>query len=592
MNDAIAHQPFFVSPINLGLLQKTLVGIATFVFSLNAFAMNNAQLKSIVEQRLLGDRTNACWAVAHISTSKEAAISAEVATTIVCADVIRPRNITEQNAFEIGSVTKTMNGALLSLLIADGKLKLDDRLAQFVAVPVPSFEGKEITLRHLVSHTSGLPALPPRFAPTDGSNPYVDVTEAIVVGSLADVKLTAAPGTNNSYSNWGAMLLSHVLSNVVGKNYEDLLRERLFSPLKMESAFVALPASNAKDVNRLVQGHLQSGLETSRWDFPVNFSGVGGVRANLTDMVKYVQAQMKAAGVAANASAPDVALLRALKATHLAISDAGESGLGWMRAKLNGKTFLVHEGGTGGFSSFVAFDEAGTKGVVILSDTALSNIGGLSSLGVHLLDAKMPLGKPRKLVQPTAELLRALAGQYAFAQTGNVASFELRETKLTDGKSGLEMRVPGQENYPLQLDSSGDFFLTKVDAIVRPNRRSDGSYNITYLQGGGVMATRRLVASDAAVKEPAPKLTAQQLSAYLGVFEITPTFSVKIFMQGAALMAQATGQGSFPIEPILQDAFAADAVGIEIVFKRGPDGKIVSFDLYQGGRITPAKKVQ
>ena len=40
------------------------------------------------------------------------------------------------------------------------------------------------------------------------------------------------------------------------------------------------------------------------------------------------------------------------------------------------------------------------------------------------------------------------------------------------------------------------------------------------------------------------------------------------------------------------DAFAADAVGIEIVFKRGPDGKIVSFDLYQGGRITPAKKIQ
>lgn len=515
MNDAVARKPFFVSPINLALVQKTLAVTATFVFSLNAFAMNNAQLKSIVEQRLLGDRTNACWAVAHISLAVETVTSAEVATTIVCADAAKPRTITEQNAFEIGSVTKTMNGALLSMLIADGKLKLDDSLAQFVAVPVPSYEGKEITLRHLVGHTSGLPALPPRFAPVDNSNPYVDITEAIVVGSLADVKLTAAPGTSNGYSNWGAMLLSHVLSNVAGKNYEVLLRERLFFPLKMESAFVAMPASNAKDVNRLVQGHLQSGLETSRWDFPVNFSGVGGVRASLTDMVKYVQGQMKAANVAANsnsnanANAPDATLLRALKASHLAISDAGQSGLGWMRAKLNGKTFLVHEGGTGGFSSFVAFDEAGTKGVVILSDTSLSNIGGLSSLGVHLLDAKMPLGKPRKIVQPTVELVRALAGQYAFGQTGTVASFELREMKLADGKSGLEMLVPGQENYPLQLDSSGDFFLTKVDAIVRPSKRSDGSYNITYLQGGGVMATKRIVPSDAAANNSKPTVLLQ-----------------------------------------------------------------------------------
>jgi serine-type D-Ala-D-Ala carboxypeptidase/endopeptidase len=584
MDDASQVKLFSVWSIALGFVQKAIAGLATFIFSLNVFAMNNAQLKSIVEQRLLGDRTNACWAVAHIGT--------EVATSVVCADTAQPRLVTEQNAFEIGSVTKTMNGALLSLLIADGKLRLDDRLSQFVSVPVPSFEGKEITLRHLVSHTSGLPALPLRFAPANGNNPYVDITEAIVIGSLADAKLTTVPGTTTSYSNWGAMLLSHVLSSVAGKNYEVLLRERLFEPLKMQSAFIAMPDNNAKEANRLVQGHLQSGLVANRWDFPVNFAGVGGVRANLADMVKYVQAQMRAANVAANSNASEVVLLRALKATHGDVNDAGESGLGWMRAKLNGKTFLVHEGGTGGFSSFVAFDEAGTSGAVILSDTALSNIGGLSSLGVHLLDAKMPLGKPRKIVQPSIELVRALAGQYAFAQTGTVASFELRETKLKDGKSGLEMLVPGQENYPLQLDTSGDFFLTKVDAIVRPNKRSDGSYNVTYLQGGGVMTTKRIVAGEVAAKEPASKLTVRELSAFVGVYEIAPTFAVKIFLQGPALMAQATGQGAFPIEPSLPDTFSADAVGIEIVFKRGTDGKIVSFDLYQGGRITPAKKVQ
>jgi serine-type D-Ala-D-Ala carboxypeptidase/endopeptidase len=586
---ALASNPLSSALSNAQLrIRQCFSGLVILIVSSSTFAMNNAQLKSTVEQRLQGDRTNACWAVATIG--------AEVATAIVCADSSKPRSLTELNAFEIGSVTKTMNGALLSMLIADGKIKLDDRLAQFVSVPVPSFEGKQITLRHLVSHTSGLPALPPRFAPVDGNNPYADITEAIVVGSLADIKLTAAPGTSNSYSNWGAMLLSHVLSNVAGKNYEALMRERLFDPLKMQAAFIALPPTNSKDVNRLVQGHLQSGLETNRWDFPVNFSGVGGVRANLADMVRYVQAQMKAASAAPNSiadtsTASGATLLRALKDTHTIVSDVGESGLGWMRAKLNGKSFLVHEGGTGGFSSFVAFDELGTKGVVILSDTSFSNIGGLSSLGVHLLDVKVPLGKPRKITQPPFELTQALSGQYAFTTAGTVASFELRQTKLADGKTALEMLVPGQETYPLQYDSSGDFFLTKVDAVVRPSKRSDGSYNLTYLQGGGVMATKRIVGGEAVAKVPVPKLTAQELAIYVGVYEIAPTFSLKVFMQGTTLMAQATGQGAFPLESILPDAFAADAFGIELVFKRGTDGKIASFDLYQGGRITPAKKI-
>jgi serine-type D-Ala-D-Ala carboxypeptidase/endopeptidase len=568
---------------NVVQYRSLLLALTCLVISFNALAMNNTQLKSLVEQRLLGDRTNACWAVA--------VVGAQVSTTIVCADSTKSRSITEQNVFEIGSVTKTMNGALLSMLIADGKLKLDDRLAQFVSIPVPSFGGKEITLRHLVSHTSGLPALPTRFAPADASNPYADITEAIVINSLSDVKLTAAPGTSSNYSNWGAMLLSYVLSNVAGKNYETLLRERLFGPLEMKTAFIAMPKENETSNSRLVQGHLQSGLDANRWDFSVNFAGVGGVRASLVDTVRYVQGQMKAASVTPNNGSPDAALLRALKATHNAVSEGSESGLGWMRAKLNGKMFLVHEGGTGGFSSFVAFDEAGTKGVVILSDTSLSNIGGLSSLGVHLLDSTMPIGKPRKLAHPSVELIRAIAGQYAFVQAGTVPSFELRETKLADGKMGLDMIVPGQEIYPLQFDSSGDFFLTKVDAIVRPNKRADGSYNLAYLQGGGVMTTKRLVAGQAVASATAPKLTEQELAAFVGVYEISPAFSVKIFTQGAALMAQATGQGAFVIESVLPDAFAADAFGIELVFKRGPDGKVISFDLHQGGRITQAKKV-
>jgi serine-type D-Ala-D-Ala carboxypeptidase/endopeptidase len=558
---------------------KVITVVASLFFSSTAVATNSTELKSIVEQRLIGDRTGACWAVAVIDR--------EVATAIVCADVKTQRTITEHTAFEIGSISKTMNGALLSLLMADGKLKLDDPLDQFIQVPVPSFEGKKITLRHLVSHTSGLPALPSRFAPKNQANPYADLTENLLLESLADVRLSVAPGSGSSYSNWGAMLLSYVLSKVADKNYESLLGERLFKPLGMQSAFITIPAGTI-GTSALAQGHLQSGIATSRWDFPLNLAGVGGVRANLNDMVRYLQGQMKAA---AGKETTDLALMAALKAAHAPVIEGSESAMGWMRAKLNDRIILAHEGGTGGFSSFAAFDESGNKGVVILSDTSFSNIGGLSSLGAHLLDSSVPLGKPRKLVPVSVELAKGLAGRYQMASDSSTLTFELKETKTSDGQPELTLVIDGQQPYPLKLDSAGDLFLTPVDAVVRPRKRSDGSYGVSYLQGGGNVSVKRLT-DKGTIAIDAPKLTAKELSAFEGVYQLSPNFAVRIFLQGPMLMAQATGQSSFAIEPVRPESFSAQAFGIEIVFKRDNEGNVAGLDLYQGGRISPAKKVQ
>ncbi len=281
--------------------------------------------------------------------------------------------------------------------------------------------------------------------------------------------------------------------------------------------------------------------------------------------------------------------MRALKLTHSSIVAGTDLTMGWMRAPLNGKNYLAHEGGTGGFSSFAAFEENGTKGVVILSDTAFGNLGGLGSLGLHLLDSRAPLGKPVKLVQPSIDLVKALVGTYEIGAESPLV-FELRESKTSNDQVGLTMFVPGQELHPLQLDSAGDFFLTKVDAVVRPRKRSDGSYSVTYLQGGGALPAKRL-SKDGNIGVATPKLSPNELAIYAGVYQLSATFSVRVFVQDQNLMAQATGQSAFVIEATRNDPFTADAYGIEIVFKREADGKVSSLDLYQGGRITPAKKV-
>ena len=78
--------------------------------------------------------------------------------------------------YEIGSITKVFTSILLQDMIERGEVHLDDAVTKYLppSVTVPAKDGKEITLRHLATHTSGLPRMPNNFAPQNNDNPYVD----------------------------------------------------------------------------------------------------------------------------------------------------------------------------------------------------------------------------------------------------------------------------------------------------------------------------------------------------------------------------------------------------------------------------------
>lgn len=526
-------------------------------------ALSDADLKQKVEQRLHGDRSGACFAVAVIDQT--------VARAFACANPAKARPWTADTAFEIGSVSKTMNAILLARLVEQGKLALDDPLAQHLpkGSQVPAFDGQPIRLRHLLTHTSGLPALPSRLKPTNPANPYADLNVDDLVASLADVELKQAPGTQWAYSNFAVMLLSHVVARASGSDYEALMQEQVFAPLGMRSSFIARMPEQVQ----LADGHLGNGLVTSHWDIRGDLAGVGGVRASLDDMVRFVEAQL---------GRGPTAMAAALATTQAeVIAEPKAMAWGWMLAPLNGQRVHVHEGGTGGFSSFVAFDKARGRGVIVLSDTAMTTMGGLGSLGLHLLDERVPLGKPRREVAAAKELLDAIAGEY---QLPTGLKLKLR---VKDGV--LESQAEGQPAFLLGHDDAGEFFARDFDAVIRTSRRADGGYALLLLQGGGALPLSRIDAG-AGVRAPATKLDAAQLAEYVGNYAIAPNFSLKVFVDGQVLKAQATGQGAFALDASAKDAFEAAAFGIEIRFKRDEAGKVTALDLHQGGRVTPAKR--
>ena len=514
------------------------------------------ELAEIVAKKLHGDRTGACFAVAVVQAES-------VVTLIDCADPKKKRAITVDSAFEIGSVSKTFNATLLAWLIEQGKLNIDDPLQQHLpeGIVAPTFEEQAITLRHLLTHTSGLPSIPAAWKLTNPADPYSTVTEDDLLGALATVRLRRAPGTQFEYSNFAAMLLSHVVARTAGEDYEVLLNQHIFSPLKMRNSYTRTKPEGT----HAVTGRLPTGKDTPAWTFPMNTEGVGGIRSSLSDMVRYVQGGM---GIG------DAGTVSLMQQTHEPMGEVGRPmAMAWMVSKMSGERFMAHEGGTGGFSSFVAFSPTSKKGVVILSDTSLTALGGLGNLGLHLINPRWPLGGPRKVAKPDPAVLERMAGDYVL--DGGL------QMKLSVRKGVLYLQAAGQPEFEMAYDSAGDFYPLAFDALLKPNAQEKG---FMWMQGGGAMTARP---SNLA---PALNLSAEQLASYEGVFELQPGFELKLFAQEGVLMAQATGQGAIALRISEKDVATADQFGIRIEFRRDEAGALKAIQFSQSGRVIDADK--
>lgn len=528
--------------------------LALALLAANAHAMSDNELRQVVDQRLKGDRTGACMAVAVIEQGS-------VARTFACADDKEAQRIDASSAFEIGSVSKTMTAALLAELIGQGKASLDDPLSTYLpaTTKVPDFQGKPILLRHVVTHTSGLPALPARLGATDMNDPYANLTEEALLASLGDASLSAAPGSRFEYSNFASMVLSYAVARRAGQDYEGLLRKQLFAPLAMQHAYIKqVPAGI-----RAAQGHAPSGKPVPAWNFATNLAGVGGVRATLEDMVKYAQGEL---------GQPTVSITPALKLSQQELSKAPPMAMNWMLMPVAGRTVHVHEGGTGGFSSFVAFDTTRQRAVVILSDTTWNSLGSLGSLGLHLVDASLPLGKPRKETRPDPALLDGLAGDYQLA-----GGMKMRLTRQGDA---LVIQAEGQGAYTMGYDDAGDFYPRDFDALLRPVRGSDG-YGFTWMQMGGQLAATRI---DKKASKPALAVPAGTLREYAGEYPLVPGFGLVVSEQEGKLFIQGTGQQALEVAAVAADVFVAEGVGAEIRFERDPAGKVIALTLLQAGQ--------
>jgi serine-type D-Ala-D-Ala carboxypeptidase/endopeptidase len=380
--------------------------------------------------------------------------------------------------FEIGSVTKVFTSLLLADMVQKGEVKLDDPVAKYLpaTVKVPERNGKKITLVDLATQTSGLPRMPDNFHPKDPSNPYADYTSAQMFDFLSRYQLTRDPGEKYEYSNLGAGLLGYALAQRAGKDYETVVRERIFKPLKMDSTSITLsPALQS----RLAPGHDGLLKPAANWDI-ATLTCAGAIRSTANDMLKFLSAFL---GV--TPSPLDAAIKTQLATRRPTTIPKVEIALAWHILTYFDRDIYWHNGGTGGYHSFVAFDPKTKTGAVLLSNST----NDVDDIGRHLMDVRYPVAKisparEHKEVVVDAKVFDALVGKYQI-QPGVTASV------FRDGEK-LMTQVTGQPAFQIFPESETEYFFKVVDAQVTFEKGSAGKVTglIVHQNGQDVPAKK------------------------------------------------------------------------------------------------------
>jgi len=193
-----------------------------------------------------------------------------------------------------------------------------------------------------------------------------------------------------------------------------------------------------------------------------------------------------------------------------------------------------------------------------------------------------PRQADRKEIAVSPKLLADYVGTYDLAPGIN-AWVRLRGEQLT-------VQLTGQGPLPVFPESETRFFLRVVDAQLEFGRDEKGvvSHLVLYQGGQEVKAMRVTTAVPAYVERVAIAVPAAVLNLYAGTYQLQPGFDLQVTLEGGQLMAQATGQGKFPLSAESPTKFFFEAAGIVMTFVMEASGALSHMEFEQGGR--PAVK--
>lgn len=465
--------------------------------------------------------------------------------------------LTDSTVLESGSVAKQFTASAIVLLAQDGKLSLDDDIRKYLP-EVPDFGGQRITIRNLLTHTSGLRDQWGLLG-IEGLGPGTQVHSALTTLDLVahQKMLNFPPGTEYLYSNTGYALAGLIVQRVSGKSLDQFTRERLFEPLGMHHT--EWRADYTKVVPNRATAYRGNAASGFHQDMPfTDMIGNGGLLSTMSDLLRWNEnldhPSVGGATYAQTLQTP-MRLVNGRTITYA---------LGLSIGDYEGVREVSHDGSTAGYRTFLARYPDQHVSAAVWCNYAGANP---ALLGHHVVD--LVLSKPERVATQAGS--KTVLEPQELAQWAAVyrdPHTDRSLTLVTDGGTLTSGR--GRGGMALEPESGIRFHTAQGDATFAG---APGHRSFTLVRAGG--DTSRFEEVRVA---PSSIPTAD----YVGTYA-SDELDVKLVVAAhdGNLVLRRRPADEFELRPVYADDFAAQDLGT-LRFVRDAHGKVTGFSIYAG----------
>lgn len=381
--------------------------------------------------------------------------------------------VTPDMLFRLGSTTKMFTAAAVVTLAEEGKLKMDESIGKHAKGLSPNIAG--LTAHQLLSHTAGLKDDAQMFGRHD------DEALADTVRALKDDFLFAAPGRIYSYSNPGYWLSGYLIEAVSGKSYADVLDERIFKPLGMQSTTLRPTMAMTRP---LALGHDVSGRDkpTVVRPFADNAGNwpAGSIFSSINDLSRFVIAFTNG-GQIDGKQVLTPSLIKQLSSPHAdQPGSEWKYGYGLAIGKNRGVRMVEHSGGRSGYGSLIRMAPDHRFAVIILINRSG---GSLSKTAEKAMELMLPLearveSKPTPVAMTEAEMARYVG---VYGDQPNRIEISIKDGNLLFKGFGREAKVSkvGESRFSMTLPGASQ----AMEFTLVPG--ADGKAEFLFLGGRG-----------------------------------------------------------------------------------------------------------
>lgn len=498
------------------------------------------------------------------------------------ADRERHVPVTPQTVFLIGSITKQFTATAILKLQEEGKLSVNDKLSKYI----PDFpRGDEVTLRHLLTHTSGIHSYTAVPGFLNGVTNATTI-EAIIEAMKKD-PYDFDPGTKWLYNNAGYRLLGYIVEKVSGQSYGDFLRENFFQPLGMTNTGIYRAQAG------LPHEALGYGLGTNGFRRPLNwdmswYGGAGELYSTVEDLYRWNEGIFN--GRVLDADSLKAAFTPVKEYEEQVNSDSGY-GFGWEVRRVRRLRVIWHDGSLNGFHSMLVRvpDEKLTMAILANAEPGRTNAipkllaGQLGK--IFLADKLAPLPIVDTNVSPKS--YDALTGLYKLS--GKIMTISRRGPHLFE-QLGDEPEI---EIFP---ESDTRFFVKGADVQFTFVKDSSGkAVKLIFRTGDGIDLAAPLAKDITEVKvDPAvyDSLVGKFDCGNAIVDDYGNAVALTVTREGNRLFAQFTGQPKFEIFSKSETEYFSKVVDAQVTFVKDAAGKVTKAIFHKDGQSIDAPKIQ